>query len=74
MNQLAGCARAPQDAAAKQRSGADANQDDGEQQREHRAEAAKQDAEVAEPENLHAERGKPRHRERDGGPRHAETG
>src|SRR6185503_1255174 len=63
--------RAAQDAAAKQRAGANAQQDYGQQQREHRAEAAKQDAEVPEPENLHTERGKPRHRECDGGPDHS---
>src|SRR5687768_7290308 len=51
---------APQDRAAKQRPGADTHQDDGQQQREHRAEAAQQEAEMAEPQDLHAERGETR--------------
>ena len=60
-------AGAAEHGAADQRADADADKNQCKQQREDGPEAAEQDVEVAEPQNLHAERGQADHRERDAG-------
>ncbi len=56
--------RAAEDDPAGERAHRDPEEDEGQQQREHGAEFTEEDAEMAEPDDLHAHRGEPRQGER----------